>query len=83
MHVACRMIIKSKNGFVNSRCNKQTALHTLLNSVPILGGHLKDHANNDADVLIVVTDVPSARHKYTVLIGDDTDLLKWMRVRYS
>ncbi len=30
---------------------------------------------NDADVLIVLTAVASARHKETVLIGDDTDLL--------
>ena len=30
---------------------------------------------NDADVLIVLTAVASARHTETVLVGDDTDLL--------
>ena len=34
-----------------------------------------DHAKDGADVLIVLTAVSSARHKETVLIGDDTDTL--------
>ena len=38
-------------------------------------GCIVDHAKYDADVLIVLTAVASTRHKETVLIGDDTDLL--------
>ena len=42
-----------------------------------------DHGNSDAAVIIVETAVQFARHKYTVLIVDDTDLLNWMHMRHS
>ena len=38
-------------------------------------GCITDHAEHDADVLIVQTAIASARTKDTVLVGDDTDLL--------
>ena len=68
------MIISKKDEFLNSKANKQRFIHYLGDNLERAGCTV-DHAKDDADVLIVLTAVSSARHKYTVLIGDDTYLL--------
>ena len=69
------MMIKSKKGeFLNNKANKQRFIHYLSDNLERAGCSV-DHAKYDADVLIVLTALASIRHKETVLIGDDTDLL--------
>ena len=71
VHFAGGIMIKSKKGeFLNNTANKQRSIHYLERAECSV-----DHAKYDADVLIVLTAVPSAMHKETVLIGDDTELL--------
>ena len=68
VHFASGMMIKSKKDeFLNNKANKQRFIHHLSDNL--------ERAKDDADVLIVLTAVASARHKETVLIGNDTDLL--------
>ena len=75
MHFASGMMIKSeKDEFLNNKANKQRFIHYLSDNLERAGCSV-DHAKYDADVLIVLTAVASVRHKETVLIGDDTDLL--------
>ena len=75
VHFASGMMIKSKKDeFLNNKANKQRFIHYLRDNLERAGCSV-DHAKDDADVLIVPTAVASARHKETVLIGDDTDLL--------
>ena len=75
VHFASGMIIKSKKDeFLDNNANKQRLIDYLSDN-PERAGCSVDHAKDDADVLIVLTAVASARHKETVLIGDDTDLL--------
>ena len=75
MHFASRMMIKSKKDeFLNNKANKQRFIHYLSDNLERDGCSV-DHAKDDNDVLIVLTAVASARHKETVLSGDDTDLL--------
>ena len=75
MLFASGMMIKSKKDeFLNNKANKQRFIHYLSDNLEIAGCNV-DHAKDDADVLIVLTAVASARQKETVLIGDDTDLL--------
>ena len=75
MHFASGMMIKSKKGeFLNNKANKQRFRHYLRDNLERAGCSV-DHGKDDADVIIVQTAVSSARHKETVLIGDDTDLL--------
>ena len=90
VHFASGMMIKSKKDeFLNNKANKQRFIHYLSDNLERAGCRV-DHAKDDADVLIVLTAVASARHKETVLIGDDTDLLvlllhmpTWTHMRYS
>ena len=75
VHFASGMMIKSKKDeFLNNKANKQRFIHYLRDNLGRAGCSV-DHAKDDADVLIVLTAVASARHKESVLIGDDTDLL--------
>ena len=75
MHFASGLMIKSKKDeFLNNKANRQRFIHHLSDNLERAGCSV-DHAKDDADVLIVLTAVASARHKETVLIGDDTDLL--------
>ena len=75
VHFASGMMITSKKDeFLNNKANKQRFIHYLSDNLERAGCRV-DHAKDDADVLIVLTAVASARHKETVLIGDDTDLL--------
>ena len=75
MHFASGMMIKSKKDeFLNNKANKQRFIHYLSDNLDSAGWSV-DHAKYDSDVLIVLTAVASVRHKETVLIGDDTNLL--------
>ena len=72
VHFASGMMIKSKKDeFLNNKANKQRFIHYLSDNLERAGCSAK----YDADVLIVLTSVASARHKETLLIGDDTYLL--------
>ena len=92
MHLASGMMITSKKDeLLNNKANKQRFIHYLSDNLERAGCSV-DNAKDDADVLIVLTAVASARHNETVLIGDDTDLLvrnfyytmqKWTHMRYS
>ena len=82
VHFASGMMIKSKmDDFPNDKANKQRFIHYLSDNLDTVERERKragcsvDHAKDDADVLILLTAVASARQKYTVLIGDDIDLL--------
>ena len=82
VHVACGMINKSKkDGVLNSKTNKQRTIHYLIY------GHSREDNEQIMQIMmpmtIVQTAVSSARYKATVLNGDHTDLLKWMRISYS
>ena len=68
------MINSKKDEFLNNKANKQRFIHYLSDNLERDGCSV-DHTKDDADVLIVLTAVASARHRYTVLIGDDTHLL--------
>ncbi len=71
VHFASGMMIKSKKDeFRSNIANKQRFIHYLSDNLERAGCSV-DHANDDADVLIVLTAVASARHKYNVLIGED------------
>ena len=75
VHFASGMIIKSKkDAFLNNKANKQRFIHYLSDNLERAGCTV-DHTKDDADVLIVLTALASARRKEPVLIGDDTDLL--------
>ena len=75
VHFASEMMINyKKDEFLNSKANRQRFIHYLSDNLESAGCTV-DHDKYDADVLIVLTAVASARHKETVLIGDDTDLL--------
>ena len=75
VHFASGMMIKSKKDeFLNNKANKQRFIHYISDNLERVGCSV-DHVKDDADVLIVLTAVTSARHKETVLIGDDTYLL--------
>ena len=70
------MIKSKKDEFLNNKANKQRFIHYLSDNLDReRAGCRVDHSKDDADVLIVLTAVTSARHKYTLLIRDDTDLL--------
>ena len=74
-HFASGMMIKSmKDEFLNNKANKQRFIHYVSDNLERAGCSV-DNAKYDADALIVLTAVASARHKETELIGDDTDLL--------
>ena len=61
------VVIKwKKDGFLNSKTNKQRFIHYLIQYQSRKGIAYLNRANNDADVLIVETAVPSVRHKYTL-----------------
>ena len=60
---ASGMMIKSKKDeFLNSKANKQRFIHYLSDNLERAGCSV-DHAKDDADVIIVLTAVASARHK--------------------
>lgn len=64
-----------KNEFLVNKVHKQRFLH-LLGSFLEGGGCITIHAKGDAAILIVKTEVESAKVVDTILIGDhDTDLL--------
>ena len=74
-HFASGMLIKSKKEeFLNNKAKKQRFIHYLSDNLERAGCSV-DHSKDDVDVLIVLTAVASARHKETLLIGDDTYLL--------
>ena len=63
MHFASGMMIKSKkNDFLNNEANKQRFIPYLSDNIESTGCSV-DHEKHDADVLIVLTDVASAKHK--------------------
>ena len=67
-HSASGMMIKSKKDeFLNNKANNQRFIHYLSDNLERAGCRV-DHAKDDADVLIVLTAVASARHKETLLI---------------
>ena len=75
VHFASGMMITSKKDeFLDNKANKQRFIHYLSDNQERAGSSV-DHAKDNADVLIEMTAVASARHKETLLIGDDTDLL--------
>ena len=57
---------------MNSRATQQRFLSGNLDRA---GCRIDHRANDDADVLMLHKAVASARHKDSVLIGDDTDVL--------
>ena len=69
------MIKSKKDEFVNSKANKQHFIHYPSGNLDRVGCIIDHRANDYADVLIFHTAVASARHKDSVLIGDDTHLL--------
>ena len=76
MHFIRGLMIKSKkDAFVNSKANKQHFIHYLSGNLDKAGCIIDHRENDDADVLIFHTGVASARHRDSVLIRDDTDLL--------
>ena len=90
VHFASGMMIKyKKDEFLNNKANKQRFIHYLSDNLERAGCSV-DHAKDDADVLIVMTAVASARHKETLLIGTtqtcwsfDYTMQKWTHMRYS
>ena len=62
------MIKSKKDEFLNNKANKQRFIHYLSDNLERAGCSV-DHAKDDAEVLIVLTGVASARHKETLLIG--------------
>ena len=70
------MMIKSKKeDFLNSKAVQQRFVHFLSGNLDRAGCRIDHRVNDDANVLILHKAVASARHKDSVLIGDDTDLL--------
>ena len=70
------MMVTSKRGdFLNRKANQHRFIHFLSDNLDRDGCRIDHRANDDADVLIFLTAVASARHKDSVLIGDDTDVL--------
>ena len=66
VHFASGMMIKSKkDAFLNNKATKQRFIHYLSDNLERSGCPV-DYAKDDADVLIVLTAVASARHKETV-----------------
>ena len=62
VHFASGMMVKSKKDeFLNSKANKQRFIHYLSDNLARAACTV-DHAKDDADVLIVLTAVASARH---------------------
>ena len=57
------------------KANTQQSIHYLSGQVDRVGYILDHHANDHADDLIFHKGVASARHKSSVLIGDDTAVL--------
>ena len=83
VHFASGMMIESKKDeFLNNKANKQRFIHYLSDNLERAGCSV-DNAKDDADVLIVLTAVASARQKETVLIGDDTDLLVLLLLHHA
>ena len=72
---------RMKDGFLNSKVNKQHFIHYLGGNLDRAGCIIDHHANDDADVFISIIGVASARHKDSVLIGDDTDVLVLLILR--
>ena len=69
MHFASGMMIKSKKDeFLNNKANKQRSIH-------YLSDNLESWMQCRSCKIRCRRSVASARHKETVLIGDDTDLL--------
>ena len=63
VHFASGMMIKSKKDeFLNNKANKQRFIHYLSDNLERAGCSV-DHSKDDADVLIVLTALASARHK--------------------
>ncbi|KAK3735524.1 hypothetical protein QZH41_001205 [Actinostola sp. cb2023] len=67
-------ITMKKDHFLSNVKNKQQFINMLSQFLQKIGCETY-HAQGDADVLIVKTDVESARTRSTVLVGDDTDIL--------
>ncbi len=68
VHFASGMMIKSKkDAFLNNKATKQRFIHYLSDNLERSRCRV-DYAKDDADVLIVLTAVASARHKETLLI---------------
>ena len=75
MHFASGMMIQSKkDAFLNNNANKQRFIHYLSDNLERAGCSV-EHAKRDADILVMLTAVAFARHRETVLIEYDTDLL--------
>jgi len=64
---------KKERFLANSR-NKQKFMHLLSGKLQTAGVETH-HADADADLLIVLTAIESAKTQETVLVGEDTDLL--------
>jgi hypothetical protein len=63
--------------FLSNQGNKQRFIN-LLGDLLERDGHHVEHANGDADLLIVETSIAAAQkapNKHTVLVADDTDIL--------
>ena len=65
--------IARKDKFLSNSTNKQTFI--LMLSTRFKQGRRVHHASADADLLIAQTAIASANQNYTVLVGEDTDLL--------
>ena len=68
------VITTKKDVFLSNDSNKQRFLHLLGLKLESVGCDVY-HANADADVLIVMKAVESARSDTTIVVGEDTDLL--------
>ena len=68
------VLTESKERFLGYSSNKERFI-IMLSSALQLKGIKTHHASGDADCLILKTTQESARHEYTVLISEDTDLL--------
>ncbi|PFX20787.1 hypothetical protein AWC38_SpisGene14755 [Stylophora pistillata] len=67
-------VTMKKDNFLSNSKNKQCFLLMLSEALQNVGC-VTQHANGDADLLIVQTAIESARTRTTILVGDDTDLL--------
>ena len=67
-------LTESKDLFLSDSTNKQRFINILGEQLHLSGSQVF-HAKSDADLLIVLKAVESAKTMKTVLVGDDTDLL--------
>ena len=69
------MLLKmKKENFLRNADNKQRMINLISDKLCLSGINVL-HGKGDADYLIVMISKESAKHRNTVLIGDDTDLL--------